>query len=457
VTFVDGDEHSVVLNLGVDWRVIGFTAGLAALTCLLFGVAPALRATRVGVVSVMKATGRGLTATREGNLLRRALVVTQVAVSIVMLFGALVFVRTLWNLGHVDTGFARDGVVMVGLDMRRVSVPVDQRVAYKQAALERLRAIPGVDAAATTAMVPVSGDAWGNNITVETTSGTREVNSLFNRVSQGYFETFRTPLVTGRDFDPAIDTATAPRVAIINQTLAAAFDRGQAVGQRFSVEATPSSPVTEYQVIGVAADAKYLSLREDREPVAYLPMSQEQGPNRGALVAVLGRLQPAALTSSIVHSFKELDPNIGLSFSLLDTQIQQTLVRERLMATLSAFFGSIAGALSMIGLYGVIAYTVTRRTIEIGVRMALGASRATVVGMVLREAGTLVAIGVVIGVGLALLSEPFARKLLFGLKPYDPLSMAAAALALGAVAIIASYLPARAAANIEPTVARRAE
>jgi predicted permease len=457
VMFVDGGEGDIVLDLATDWAVIAFTAGLAALTCLLFGLVPAIRATRVESAAVMKSTGRGLTSTREGSALRRSLVVAQVAISLVLLFGALLFTRTLRNLASVDAGFSSSGVVMTQVDFRRVALAPDQRTAYKRTIVDRVRAIPGVEAAAATTLMPVSGDVWGNTLTLRSSGGPKTVSTLLSRVSEGYFATVQTAMIAGRDFDPAIDTVTSPLVAVVNQTFAAMFDGGQAVGARFRTEAAPAQPVTEYQVIGVVADSKYLSLRQEPAPVAYLPMSQEPQPGRWALLAVRGRLDPAAMTSSLVQSLRELNPNIGVSFTMLDRAVAQSLMRERLMATLSSFFGSIAAALAVIGLYGVIAYTVNRRTQEIGVRMALGATRAGIASMVLREAGLLVAVGVSAGLILALLSGRLAESLLFGLDSRDPFSIVAAAVLLGSVALLASYLPARAAANIEPTTSLRAE
>ena len=456
VLFVDAGEDAIVLNLATDWRVLAFTAGLGALTCLLFGLVPAIRATRVGAATIMKSGGRSLTGARESSALRRGLVVAQVAISVVLLFGAILFARTLHNLGAVDPGFARSGVIVAHVDLRRIALPADGRIAYKQSIVERLRATPGVEAAAAMSIVPVSGNGWGNDISVQS-GQTQTVSTRFNQISHGYFSTFQTPVVAGRDFDPAADTLAAPRVAIVNQTLAALFDGGQPIGGRFKVEATPSQPATEYHVVGVVADSKYMTLREGPSPVAYFPMSQDRRPSPWTSVAVRGRLEPAAMTSSIVQSFRELDPNIGVSFELLDSLIARTLVRERLMATLSSFFGSIAAALAVIGLYGLIAYTVTRRTNEIGVRMALGASRGNIASMVLREAGGLVAIGVAVGLVLALLTGRFAESLIFGLHPRDPLSIAVAALVLGTVSLLASYLPARAASRIEPTTALRVE
>jgi predicted permease len=456
VLFVDGGQDDIVLDLATDWRVLAFTAGLGALTCLLFGLVPAIRATRVGPATVMKNAGRSLTGTRQSSVLRRALVVSQVAVSIVLLFGAILFARTLRNLGAVDLGFASSGVVIANVDLRRVALPAEQRAAYKQTVVDRLRAIPGVDAAASMSVVPVSGNAWGNDITLASKEP-KSVNTQFNRVSHGYFQTFHIPIVAGRDFDPALDTLTAPRVAIVNRTLAAMFDAGEAVGSRFKMEATPSQPATEFQVIGVVADSKYLDLREQSAATAYFPMPQDPRPARWAQIGVRTRLAPAAITPPILRSLHEMDPNIGVSFTIMDSLVARTLVRERLMATLSSFFGTIAAALAVIGLYGLIAYTVTRRTNEIGVRVALGASRGNIASMVLREAGGLVAVGVTVGLILALLTGRFAESLLFGLHPRDPLSMAAAALVLGTISLLASYLPARAASRIEPTTALRVE
>ena len=279
---------------------------------------------------------------------------------------------------------------------------------------------------------------------------------LSARVSHGYFETFRIPLIAGRDFDPQRDTPASPRVVIVNQTLASMYG-GQAVGKRFTREATTTDPPTQFEIVGVVADSKYLSLRQGAEPVVYSAMSQDPRPSRAAMIAVRSPLEAQAVTGSIVQSFRELDPRIGLSFTFIDTLLDQTLSRERLMATLSSFFGSVATALVVVGLYGLFAYTVMRRTNEIGVRMALGASRRDIVGMVLGEVARLVTVGVAIGVGLALMSGQLVATLLYGLEPQDPMSLGAAALLLGFVALLAGYLPANRASRIEPTTALRME
>ena len=458
VAFVDADQQSVVLNLALDWRVVGFAAALAGLTCLLFGLTPALRATRVGSASVLKAAGRTVTAAPDGSATRRVLVVTQVALSLVLVVGALLFTRTVRNLDNVDPGFAREGILVARIDIRRLAVAPEQRTAFKQSLLERLRGVPGVDGAAAAAIVPVSGSAWGNDVTVQGAAGPVSGATLFNRVSDGYFTTFRTPLIAGRDFTDA-DTPGAPRVAIVNRAFVRHFFGGATpIGARFTVEPTPSSPATAYEIVGVAADAKYLTLREDIRPAAYLPMSQEGGPsNRWAQIALRSSGDLSALAGGVSRRLQEIDPAIGVSYTVLGDEIARTMVLERLLARLSAFFGAIAAALALIGLYGVIAYTVARRTNEIGVRIALGATPAAIVRMVLGEGVALVATGTAVGLGLALASGTFARAWLFGLEPGDPATIATAACLLGSVALLASYLPARSAARIDPLTALRVD
>ena len=456
IAFVNA-EGNITLNVGIDWRVIGFAASLAALTCMLFGLLPAIRATRLGPAAVLRHVGRSLGARAESALLRRGLAVAQVALSLVLLVGAILFVKTFRNLSDAGTGFERKGILMTSLDLRRAPITEERRTAYKHDIVERMRAIPGVEAAAATSVVPLAGGSSGNDITFDTTAGPKTVNMLSARVSDGYFATFRVPLLAGRDFDPSRDTTSAPLVVIINQTLAAMFDGGQAIGRRFRVQATSAQPATDYEIIGIAADAKYLSLRQEPYPGVFFPLSQATRQSPGLLVAVRSRRPIEALTSAIVQSLRELDPAMGMSFTVLDTAIDGTLVRERLLATLSSFFGLLAALLAVIGLYGLFAYTVVRRTNEIGVRMSLGASRFDIVRMMLYEAGLLVALGLVIGTAIAAAGGRFADALVFGIDGRDPSSIVIAIALLGTLGLVASYLPARSASRIEPLQALRAE
>jgi putative ABC transport system permease protein len=457
VAFVHRADSDLVLNVDTDWRVIAFTASLAALTCMLLGLVPAVSATRLGPAAVLRRVGRTLGVRGERPWVRRGLAIAQVAISMVLLFGALLFVRTFHNLSDVDAGFDRANVVMTAIDLRRATVAENRSTAYKQELLARVRSLPGVEAAATTSIVPLSGSSSGNDITFDTAAGRRTVTMLATRVSHGYFETFRIPLAAGRDFDPTRDTMQAPLVVIVNQTLAAMYDGGRAIGQRFRVEATSTAPATDYEIVGVAADSKYLSLRQEPYPGVFYPLSQTPRPNNSLIVAVRSRLDTQALTASLLRSMHELDPNIGVAFRVLETEIARTLVVEQLLATLSSFFGSIAATLAIIGLYGLFAYAVVRRTNEIGIRMSLGASRFEIVRMVLGEAAVLVAIGLVIGAGLALSSGGFVDAFVYGIDAHDPLSVTLAGLLLGGFGVLASYLPARAASRIEPLTALRIE
>jgi len=456
LSFIKAADQSVVLDLALDWRVMGFTGLLAVLTCVLFGLAPALKATRAGADNTLKGSGRTVTADRERSGLRRALVVGQIALSLVLLVGALLFARSLRNLLTVDPGFRSAGVVVAAIDMRQLGVPVEGRRVARLDLIGRISALPGVESVAHADIVPISGSAWGNVVWVDGDRSKRGVNAVFNETSSRFFKTLGIPILAGRDFDQGIDTPAAPLVAIVNETFARALlNGGNPVGTRFTIEATPLQPEKTFRVIGLVKDAKYVSLREDMEPGVFLADSQDPRPGQRVQLLVRSLLPPDTVTAEITRSLAELNPRIGVTYTVMTTQIADTLVRERLMATLSGFFGGLAAVLTLIGLYGVIAYTVARRTNEIGIRMALGASRGTVLSMILREAGLLVSIGITVGIGLALAGGSAAAAWLFGLKPYDPLTLAFAAALLSAVTFVASYVPARAASKIEPMVALR--
>ena len=455
--FVDADQNALFLDLSLDWPVLTFTTAVAALTCLLFGVAPAISATGAGAGAALQHAGRGLTAGRHSARLRRGLIVAQVALCFVLIVAALLFTRTVRNLAGIDPGFAPEGIVFTLVDFRNVELPVEQRVGYKEALVERLRALAGVEGAAETMIIPLTGSRWGNSVTVPTPSGAVAANTLFNRVGDRYFATFRTPFLAGRDFDDR-DTMTAPRVAIVSETFARHFFAGRdAVGSRFNVQGTPTTPPTAYEIVGVVADARYVSLRAPLGPVAYLPTSQDPQPGEFAVIATRSGGEASAVTPAITRALREVHENITLSFHVFSTVIERTLARERLVAALSICFGTLAALLAMVGLYGVIAYTVTQRTSEIGVRMALGASSFDVVRMVLRESATLVALGLAAGLVLAVALGRTVSSLLFGLDSSDPTSMAGALALLSGVALIASLVPARAAARIPPTIALRGD
>jgi predicted permease len=457
VTFLTTDGNPLFVDLGADWRVFGFMAGLAILTCVLFGLTPALRASRTVPVSAMRASGRGLTADRGKFGLRRMLVISQVALSLVLLVGALLFVGSLHNLSTLDAGFRENGLLITGLDISRVNSPAARRAMLYQELLRRVRAIPGVEDAASANIVLISGSGWNDSIEILGQPTQARMVPWFDRVSAGYFRTMGTPLIAGRDFDDR-DTPAAPEVAIVNQEFSRKFLSGaNPIGKSFRVLTGPGEPQHVYQIVGLVKNSKYQNLREDFKPLAYVAESQNKEPGLGLHFVLRSTLPLGSLMKAIKKTVLDENSGISLQFQVFTTQVRESLLRERLMATLSGFFGFLAVALATVGLYGVISYMVERRRNEIGIRIALGANRANVLNLVLREAGVLLVAGLVIGIGLALVVGRAAASMLFGLQPSDPVTIGASVAGLAVVAIAASLLPAMRAARVEPMVALREE
>jgi predicted permease len=422
----------------------------------LFGLTPALRATRVQPGAAMKASGRGLTAGRERFSLRRTLVVVQVALSLVLVAGALLFTRSLSKLVNVNAGFQQEGIVITRADFGRLNLPAEQRMAYRSQLLDRLKAIPGVEAASDTSIVPLSGNSIGNNVWPDGQKD-RTVNSSFTWVGSSYFDTIHMPLIAGRDFN-ASDANTSVKVAIINEAFSRDLLSGaNPVGRRFWVEATPSSPETVYEIIGLVKDTKYQDLREDFGPIAFFPSSQEPQPVAAGQFLIRSKLPEAQLTGAIKNLFAEMNPNINISFQNFKGMISEGLLRDRLMATLSGFFGLLALLLASVGLYGILSYGVASRRNEIGIRMALGAQARNVLSLIMREAVMLALVGIAVGLPFVFGVTRFASTMLFGLTPTDPLSLTASAVFLFGIALVAGFLPARRATKIDPLVALRYE
>lgn len=458
VAFISTSDNQLFLGLGMNWHVLGFGVALSFITCLLFGLVPAWRATAQAPALAIRSGGRGSTAGRERFSLRRTLVATQVALSVVLLVGAFVFVRSLRNLLTTDAGFQSEGIMTVNVDFSHAGYEKERRHALYLDLRDRLAAIPGVTSVAQVGFTPVSGSGWNNRIGPDgaPAAGSGK-ESNFNRVSPGYFHTMGTGLIGGREFTPS-DNLTGPKVAIVNEKFAQKFlGTSSAVGRTFRMEAEAGEAETLYQIVGVVKNTKYYELREEFVPIAFLPMAQDADPGPGATYVVRVQGSPGQLMNSVKATIGEVSPTIGIEFRSFSAQLQESLLRERLMATLSGGFAFLAGLLATMGLYGVISYMVARRKNEIGVRIALGADRMRVITLVLREAVLLLAIGLGIGLLIAIWSGRAAATLLFGLKPYDPLSLIAAAAMLTVVALAASYGPARRAAAMEPTMALRDE
>jgi predicted permease len=453
VSFLSTADNPLYVDLNTDWRVLGFTAAVAVLTCLLFGLAPAVRASKTEPGAVMKSSGRGLTAGRERFSLRRLLVASQVALSLVLLVGALLFTGSLRNLLVLDAGFQQNGILIAIIDYTALRVPANRREPFQRELLDTIRAVPGVDSAARALIVTVGGSGWNQNVILD---GVKKDSSWLNRVSPGYFKTMGTPLLAGRDFNRR-DTATSPKVAIVDQSFARKyFNSGSPVGKTFQLE-HQGKPSPVFQIVGLVKDSKYTDLREKPTAIAYFPMSQDDEPGNGTRFLIRSQSPLAGLISPVKRSMAEVSPELNLNFQVFKTQIRDSLLRERLMATLSGFFGFLAVVLATVGLYGVISYMVARRRNEIGIRMALGASRRNVIGLILRDAGIVLGAGLIVGIALALAAARTAASMLFGLKPYDPAIIALAVGSLGLVALAASYLPARRAARLDPMAALREE
>ena len=457
VAFISTEGSRLVFDLGTDWRVLAFTCALAGSTCLLFGLAPAIRVTRQSAALVMKA-GRGLTDPRERFGLRRVLVSVQVALSLVLIVGALLFIRTVQNLATVDPGFRQSDVLIAEFDTRAARVPPVRQPQFERELRARIAVIPGVETVADAAIEPLSGRVWNDRVVIDGVVQQTITNE--NHVSPGFFRTLGTPLVAGRDFDER-DTAGAPWVAIVNQAFAdQILKTTQPIGRAFKLQVSPGDLDPIYEVVGVVRNTKYNDLRGPLGPIAYFPEAQLSDPDPALTevqMLVRSRIATPALTAAITAAARDVNPSMRVSYRVLSDDIQQSFLRERLMATLSGFFGGLAALLATIGLYGVMSYMVARRKNEIGIRMALGADPGDVVRMVMREAGVLLAAGVVVGLVLAIAAARATTALLFGLHPGDPATLAMAAGGLGLVAMLASYLPALRASRLEPTEALREE
>jgi putative ABC transport system permease protein len=455
VEFLTTDNDRVFVALSPDWRIFAFTAALGVLTCLIFGLVPAIRATGAAPGAAMKAGSRGSTDTRERFGMRRALVVAQVALSLVLVVGAVLFVRSLRNLMTLDAGFRQDGVLVVNLDLRRAGVPDERRTALFADITSSLAAIPGVTSTAQAFIVPVSGSGWNENIVIGGKKYTENVN--FNQVSAGYFRTMGTPLLAGRDFD-GHDTPGAEKVVIVTELFARTFFPGQnPIGRTFQMDEPPDRPRPILRIVGLAKDTKYTDLREEFTPIVFLSSAQEEKPDAFLQVVMRTNAPLATVTSQVTSIVGQTNSRAIVQFQTLNGLVRDSLMRERLMATLSGFFGALAALIATIGLYGVMSYMVARRRNEIGIRMALGADRRDVVRMVMREAAVLLTAGIVVGLLTSVAAARAATTLLFGLAPGDPATLATAAAGLGLVAMLASYLPAVRASRLEPTEALREE
>jgi predicted permease len=438
----------------LDWRVLGFTSGIAILTSIGFGLVPALQATRFDVSSEFQGGTRQLWGDR--SRLGRTLLVLQMAVSLVLLVGAGLFVRTVRNLRHVDVGFNRSNLLLFGFNPTLAGYERAQLPNLFARVAERIATVPGARGV-TFSSWPILSNSSGFILTLPipgyTPPSGQDDAVTFQPIAANYFETYQIPLLAGRSFGSQ-DGATTPRVAIVNQAFVRKyFTDANPVGRRVGRGSS------EKEIVGVVSDVKQRDLRTAAVPTLYVPFTQNIGRSGVFTFAVRTAGEPARMGSAIRAAVREVEDNVPLTRLRTQDEIVENVLleNERFFARMSGFLGALALALACVGLYGLLSYSVLRRTGEIGLRMALGAESASVLRMILRESLTLVAIGVIVGIGLSFIASRLVASVLFGLSLSDPLTYTAVALMLVLVASLASWWPARRAAKMDPMVALRCE
>ena len=463
-----GGRSMVALEPQLDWRVLGFTFALAVLTGIIFGLAPAWRSTRVDLTPSLKDSGRASSSIHR-SLLSRGLVVVQVALSLLLLVGAGLFVRTLLNLQRVDPGFNTQNMLLFEVQPSLIGYKDDTlRQIYQQIG-ERIEAVPGVQAVTFSRLPLLSFSSSSSSVFLREAlaappdSEGRIIptgETYRHTVRENFLEAMGIPLLHGRPLTKQDDT-NSPKVAVVNQTFANKFFPNEnVIGKRFTLD--PKKP-DEFEIVGIARDSKYTSQRDDVPPTMYASFRQDRPlPNATFEVRTTG--DPTAAVASVRDAVRQIDPNLPVMN--VKTQVEQadeTLRMERLFAKLLTLFALLAQQLAAIGLFGVLAYTVSQRTHEIGIRMALGADRASVLKMIVRQGMTLAVLGVILGLAGAYVLTKYLEswielsKMLFGVKVSDPLTYGVIAVLLTIVALIACYIPARRATKVDPLVALRYE
>ena len=456
IAFLSSDDSPIVLSLAFDMNMFAFTTGLAVLTSLLFGVGPAIRATNTPPALAMQG-GRGTAQFAERQHLRRALVVVQVAISLVLLFGALLFGQTLRNLLTTDPGMTPEGVLVASVDASLPDLPPAHRRVVFDEMQQRIAALPGVESSAPVLLSPFGGSGWNGGVRPPEAPADQAKESWFNRVGPGYFATMETRVLAGRDFT-AQDTLSSPLVAIVNEEFARrVFGGASPIGRRFRMDAPAGEKEDEFEVVGLVRNTRYSGLREDVRAIAFMPIAQAKDPSHNLSFMVRSQVPMGETMNGIRELMTQMQRGLLVEFRVLDVQARRSVLRERLMANVSGAFGILATLLAAIGLYGVMSYMVARRRNEFGVRMALGARTDHVLGLVFSEAGRLVVLGLVVGVVGAYFAARYAQSLLYGLQFDDLRMMAVGCGLLIVVGALAALVPAWRALRFDPAVVLRAE
>jgi predicted permease len=468
--FLPTGETPHVISGALDWRILAFNFALALVTGVLFGLVPALRSTRPTLAPTLKDQVGTVVGGGSGVRFRKALVVSQVMLSVLLLIGAGLFIRSLRNLHLTDLGMRADSLLAFSIDPSIGGYSAERTQQFYQQLVDRMKTQGGVNDVAFAAMGVLEGNQWDSTITVEGYDAKlgENMNPFCNAVSPGYFRTMGVPFVAGRDFDqrdavviqppdPTAPGASTFRVAIVNESFAKHYyGNASPIGRRIGFGGNPGTP-TPIEIIGVVKDAKYTGVRDEIPRTAYFAYQQMDDAGSAA-VYVRSTQDPAAAFSAARRTVREMDSNIPIyNLRTLARQIERSLLTERIVATLSTAFGVLATLLAVIGLYGLMAYTASRRTREIGLRMALGAVSGDVVWLVMREVIVLVGVGVTLGLTAAWGLSRLIGNQLYGVSPNDPVTMVAAACGLTIIALVAGYIPAFRAARVNPVIALRYE
>jgi predicted permease len=460
IAFVAQGVARTPLSPAPDVTVLFFTLGVSLVTGLLFGLGPAIHAARAGAVGSLSSNARTVTGSHASRLFPKILVTAQVMLSLLLLVGAGLFLRTLTNLQNQDFGFERTHLLLAEISPAIAGYRPEQAAALNRTLVERLSALPGVRSAALSESAPIGFSIWNSNILVPgyIPAPKEDMSSVLNRVTPAYFDTVGIPILTGHAITAA-DSATSQKVVVINQTLANKFfPKGDAVGHSLSIDT--SSIAGPWQIVGVARDTRIGNPRETTpQRMIYFPVAQMTGGESFAsIIELRTAADPANTIADLRQAVAQIDPNLPLTqIHPIQEQVGNMMTQEQLFSSLTTIFSVLALGLAAIGLYGVMSYSVVRRTSEIGIRLALGAQARTVLWMVLRESLILLAIGLALGLPLTLASTRVIRDQLFGLSATDPVILAAAIAVVAAMTMLAAWLPARRASKVDPMVALRCD
>lgn len=466
IAFVAHDAAYAPFDARPDGAILLFTLGVSVAAGLLFGLIPVLHVGRSWTNSAIHTGTRAplSSADRGSRWWPKVLVTTQITLCLVLLVGSGLFLRTLRNLQQQDVGFERSHMVIADFDARIAGYRPEQLPALNQTLLEHLTAIPGVRSAALAATPPIDFGAWMSSLSISgyTPKPKEDMATILNRVSSDYFDVAGIPIVSGRGIGPS-DTASSLKVAVVNQAFAQHyFPDGNAIGRTLKIDIDEPGP---WQIVGIARDTRSLGMRRDTPRTVYMPLAQltspkgEGGPDSFAWVMLLRTSGDAEqVIPSLRAAVANVDPNLPvLRVRTIRDQLESFMGHETLISRLTAIFAGLAVLLAGIGLYGVMSFNVARRTGEIGVRIALGASGSGVQWMVLRESMGLLCAGLCLGLPMALYSVRFVRSQLYEMSPFDPTVFVAATFGIVLVTVISAWLPARRAASVDPMVALRSE